>query len=37
MHLVVTTDELFLPVYESFCNLLTLAFGDNFCGSFDKL
>ena len=35
-HLVVMTDELLLPVYESFCILKTLAFGDHFCGSFGK-
>ena len=36
MHLVVTASELLLHVYESFCILYTLAFGDHFCGSFGK-
>ena len=36
MHLVVTTGELLLLVYESFCILQTLAFGDHFYGPFGK-
>ena len=31
-----TVNELLLPVYESFCILKTLAFGDHFYGSFGK-
>ena len=34
--LVLTVGELLLPVYESFCILNALAFGDHFCGSFGK-
>ena len=36
MHLVVMTGELFLPVYESFFILWTLAFDDYFYGSCGK-
>ena len=36
-HLVVTTSELLLSVYESCFIFYRLAFGDHFCGSFGKL
>ena len=31
-----TVGELLLPMYEFFCILKTLIFGDHFCGSFGK-
>ena len=36
-YLVVTNGELLLLVYESFCILYFLTFGNHFCGSFGKL
>ena len=35
-YLVVTTGDLLLLVYESFCILYSIAFGNHFCGSFGK-